>query len=304
MPPYGFEREPVEADTPQRLLAMLMHDYARGASALAWSGGLVQLMCELGFSGPAARMALSRLARSGAVERVRQGRFVHYSLSQGERRRLELQDRRLAAVSAESRLHAWTVAWHRGPQDTRHERTRLTRMLRPLGFATLHAGVWIAPGDRRAELVDLLGGSQLAAHLSAIAGEPAQGSLAPLPEWIWSSARLERGYRQFAEQWAPIAARREPASDPAEAFALRVRLTAELRAIVAEDPGLPLDADDGRDARAQALALFHELAERLSQPARRHFDHACTAWMRRPLPAEQAPPARCEPASTARQPSR
>lgn len=278
------EKALADTDQPQRLLALLMHDYAHGASALVWSGGLVELMYELGFSRPAARMALSRLVRGGGVERVRQGRFVHYALSARARLPLELQDRRVQELAAQSAdVETWTVAWHLGPQDTRPERTRLTRLLRPLGFATLHAGVWIAPGDRRADLADLLRGAELRGRVSAIAGASSDRALAPAPEQVWAPAGLADRYRALCERWAPLAADGRVPAD-AEAFALRVRLAAELRATIADDPGLPLAERAEADPRARAIAVSRELAERLRAAAQRHFDAASTAWMRRPLP--------------------
>ena len=51
----------------------LLGTYVRPFGDRVWSGGLVVLLGELGFSEGAARVALTRLVRRGLIERSRAG---------------------------------------------------------------------------------------------------------------------------------------------------------------------------------------------------------------------------------------
>lgn len=70
-----------EALQPQELVLDLLGWYVRPAGAHVWSGGLVHLLGELGFSTPAARIALGRLVRRGLLAPVKEGRLVHYDFT-------------------------------------------------------------------------------------------------------------------------------------------------------------------------------------------------------------------------------
>ncbi|HXO06662.1 MAG TPA: hypothetical protein VN880_01450, partial [Solirubrobacteraceae bacterium] len=63
---------------PQELAITLLGTYVRPFGDRVWSGGLVVLLGELRFSEGAARVALTRLVRRGLIERIRDGRLVHY----------------------------------------------------------------------------------------------------------------------------------------------------------------------------------------------------------------------------------
>ena len=59
---------------PQDLVITLLGTYVRPYGDTVWSGGLVALLGELGFSHGAARVALTRLVRRGLIARRRSGR--------------------------------------------------------------------------------------------------------------------------------------------------------------------------------------------------------------------------------------
>src|SRR5581483_10747891 len=66
---------------PQDLVITLLGAYVHPREATVWSGGLVQLLGEFGFSTGAARVALARLVRRDLLEPRRDGRLVHYALT-------------------------------------------------------------------------------------------------------------------------------------------------------------------------------------------------------------------------------
>ena len=63
---------------PQDLVITLLGTYVRPFGRPVWSGGLVMLLREFGFSDGAARAALTRLVRRSLIARARSGRLVHY----------------------------------------------------------------------------------------------------------------------------------------------------------------------------------------------------------------------------------
>ena len=72
MPANGFEAQP------QDLVMTFLGAYATPRERPIWSGGLVTLLGDFGFSTGASRVALSRMVTRGGLERVRNGRLVSY----------------------------------------------------------------------------------------------------------------------------------------------------------------------------------------------------------------------------------
>ena len=70
-----------DADHPRDIALDLFGSFVREHHPLVWSGGLVELMAEFGFTVAASRIALSRLVDSGLIARVQQGRLVHYTIT-------------------------------------------------------------------------------------------------------------------------------------------------------------------------------------------------------------------------------
>ena len=147
-----------ESLQPQDLVVTMLGTYVRPFARAVWSGGLVALLGEFGFSDGAARAALTRLVRRDLIVRERSGRLVHYRLTPRCERLLIEGDGRIFALG---RLPAdagpWTLVWHQIPEDRRLERTRLGRRLRFLGFGSVQDSVWVAPHDHSAEVAELLG---------------------------------------------------------------------------------------------------------------------------------------------------
>ncbi len=76
--PSAIELEPIR---PQELAITLLGAYVRPDPRPVWSGGIVQLLEEFGFSTSAARATLSRLVDRGYLRRVRNGRLVSYKIT-------------------------------------------------------------------------------------------------------------------------------------------------------------------------------------------------------------------------------
>jgi phenylacetic acid degradation operon negative regulatory protein len=270
----GFEPQP------QDLVMTLLGAFVVPHDRLVWSGGLVTLLGEFGFSTGAARVALARMVRRGTLDRRKSGRIVSYRPTPRAVALLEEGDRRIFSLGREPHgAEPWTVLWHAIPEERRLERGRLARRLRFLGFGSVQDGTWISPHDREQEVVALIDELRVAGYAGVMLGRPA-GSLDPgaLVARAWDLDALDERYRAFVDEYSPYAkAAGRRGIDDREAFLLRTRLVHVFRRFPALDPELPDDLMRAPRHRARAVALFHRLYEALGPAAQRHFDAETTA---------------------------
>ena len=266
---------------PQELVITLLGTYVRPFGGLVWSGGLVVLLGELGFSKGAARVALTRLVRRGLIERIRDGRLVHYRVTERADRLLAEGDVRIFSLGdPRDDEGTWTVLWHQIPEDRRLELTRLARRLRFLGFGSVQGSVWVSPHDHLAEVARLLAELRVSdyatlftAHPDAVVGLPAIVSRA------WDLSGLVDRYEAFVAEFEPLCARRALASlSDRDAFVVRTRLVHQFRGFPVIDPELPEELAPVRGPRARAAGVFHELYAGLADASQRHFDSVTEAF--------------------------
>lgn len=262
-PLRGFE------PAPQDLVLTLLGAYVPRAGAAVWSGGLVRLLAEFGFTEGAARVALNRLVARELLDRSKDGRHVHYVLTPRTRAVLAEGDRRIFTLGEKPRLETtWTVLWHSIPEERRLARTRLTSRLRFLGFGPVQDGTWLAPHDREQELAVLLKELDVVEHAGILLGRPATTvDFGTFVARVWNLADLAERYRAFVEHFHG----REVDTDR-EALLLRTRLIHTFREFPSLDPELPEDLVPAPTHRADALRLFHFLYPALADAAQRHFD--------------------------------
>ncbi len=259
---------------PQSLVLTLLGSYVHPEERTVWSGGLVTLLGELGFSAGAARVALTRLTRRDLLARVRDGRLVHYRTTARASSLLAEGDRRIFSLGQDLRpAEAWTVLWNAIPEDRRVERVRLARRLRFLGFGSLQDGTWISPHDREEELRPLLDELGVARHVAVLLGRPAASlDFDPLAARAWDLDELATRYRAFVGAFARYSRAGRGRLDEREAFLVRTRLVHAFRDFALLDPGLPEEVVPTDGYRARAVSLFHELYPSLAARAQSHFD--------------------------------
>ena len=272
---------------PQDLVVTLLGTYVRPFARTVWSGGLVMLLREFGFSDGAARAALTRLVRRGLIARVRSGRLVHYRLTPRCERLLIEGDGRIFTLG---RLPAdagpWTVLWHQIPEDRRLERTRLGRRLRFLGFGSVQDSVWVSPHDHSSEVVELVGELGVGEFATVFVARAGGGfGLPALVTRAWDLSGLAERYEAFCSGFERYLAP-EALSDR-EAFLVRTRLMHTFRAFAQLDPELPDELAALSAPRTRAADIFEALYTGLAAPSQRHFD-AVTAAGRSPagVPSE------------------
>jgi phenylacetic acid degradation operon negative regulatory protein len=265
----GFEAQP------QDLVMTFLGAYVVPHDRLVWSGGVVTLLGEFGFSTGASRVALARMVRRGGLERLRDGRLVSYRPTPRTIALLEEGDRRIFALGREPhRAELWTTLWHAIPEDRRLERGRLARRLRFLGFGSVQDGMWISPHDREREVVRLVEELQVGRYAGVMVGRPAAAlDFRPLVSRAWDLEALDERYRAFVDEFSSASA----APDEREAFRLRTRLVHVFRRFPALDPELPDELMRAPRFRAEAVTLFHRLYAALGPTAQRHFDAVTSA---------------------------
>jgi phenylacetic acid degradation operon negative regulatory protein len=263
---------------PQDLVITLLGAYVHPRERTVWSGGLVALLGEFGFSTGAARVALTRLVRRELLAPERDGRLVHYALTGRATALLAEGDRRIFSLGrAPHHAQLWTVLWHAIPEERRLERARLARRLRFLGFGSVQDGTWLSPHDREREVTALLSELGVAAHAGVLLGRPAASlDFRALAARAWDLDELCARYAAFAE-----ALRRARPKGDREAFLVRTRLVHAFRQFPFLDPELPDELMPAPERRTRAVALFHDRYAALEPAAQRHFDAVTTAYARR-----------------------
>ncbi len=264
---------------PQDLVITLLGAYVRPFGEVVWSGGLVALLDEFGFSHGAARVALTRLVRRGLLARERSGRLVHYRMTARCQTLLAEGDGRIFSLGeARPSGDSWTLLWHQIPEDRRLERSRLSRRLRFLGFGSVQDSVWVSPHDHVDEVVRLLSELEVSSYATVFSATSV-ANLAPLVSRAWDVSGLAERYESFAAEFAPHARARAPArlSDQ-DAFIVRTRLIHLFRGFPFLDPELPESLAPVSRARERALAVFHTLYQGLAEPSQRHFDAVTSGY--------------------------
>jgi phenylacetic acid degradation operon negative regulatory protein len=265
--------------TPQELVTTLAGAYIepRGTRQV-WSGGLVALLGEFGFSPGAARIALARMVRAGLLRPTKRGRLVHYTLTPRMIAILADGDRRIFSIGSvdsvgqQSIADQWTVLWQAIPDESRAARERLVRRLRFLGFGSLQDGTWIAPHDRERAALALLDELGVSRHAGLLLGRPSLALDARgLVDRIWDLDALAKRYRAFVDQFADA-----PASTDRDAWRLRTRLVHTFRQFALIDPELPADLVAAPEDRSAAIELFHTRYPALAPAAQRYFDEVTT----------------------------
>jgi phenylacetic acid degradation operon negative regulatory protein len=263
---------------PQDLVITLLGTYVRPFERTVWSGGLVVLLGEFGFSHGAARVALTRLVRRGLIARVRSGRLVHYRVTSRCERLLAEGDGRIFSLGSASAGGSglWTLLWHQIPEDRRLERSRLARRLRFLGFGSVQDSVWVSPHDHSVEVAELLGELDVAEYATTFLSRV--GAAAGLPALVaraWELGDLAERYDAFCGEFAPYTrARAAHRLDDLGAFVARTRAVHLFRGFPPLDPELPEELAPLSRPRARAAEIFHAVYDGLAEPSQRHFEAA------------------------------
>ena len=271
---------------PQDLAVTIFGAHVRRPGQRVWSGGMVEILGEFGFSTEAARAALSRLVTRGLLERQREGRLVYYVLSAARTRAarrgrpadLQLRPRGAGGERVDRGLAHDPGGPARGARTARTApavpRVRLRagrhvdRRERPRAGGSRAA----ARTGRRRPCVDVPGPHRARARSRRCCCR-ARGTSA-----TWSAATA----RSSSEYGVYLDAARRDRLDPRAAFTMRTRMLHTFRSFPSADPELPEGIAPGAAARAEAVATFDAIYEALAEPATAHFGEVALARPARP----------------------
>ena len=247
----------------------LYGDHLRSRGAQAPIASLVRLVAPLGITEPAARTAVSRMARQGWLAPVRcaPGGVAGYALTPRAIRRLDEAAERIYR----SGEPAWDGRWHILMVERITERARRDRVraaLGYLGYAPLGETAWISP-RASVELDPLLDTERLRAErfVASYDGD-ARGLLAR----AWDMDRLGRAYQRWLAMASDLIAGAGPSATDEAVFALRSTLVHEWRKFLFSDPGLPAELLPAHWPGHEAAKVFQAESARLLPGASRFVD--------------------------------
>lgn len=260
---------------PRALIVTIYGLYAREAQGWLSVSSLITLMSEAGVDEPAVRSSISRLKRRGILRAERVGGSAGYALSDGARSILDEGDRRIFARPRATSEDGWVLAVFSVPESERQKRHTLRSRLSWLGFGTVSAGVWIAPGHLTDETEDVLGRHELTAYVNLFRADYLGfGDVAGRVATWWDLDGLQALYDDFLTGHEPVLARwkRQRGSRDGEAFADYVRTLTAWRRLPFLDPGLAPELLPRGWSGVAAADLFFELRERLAGRAHTHVE--------------------------------
>jgi phenylacetic acid degradation operon negative regulatory protein len=260
---------PLDDQPASRLLLGLLRDYWYGSEAFVPSWALMALLGEFGINEPAGRAALSRLARRGWLQGRRDGRRTAYRVA---------PDRMPAALAAAQAVVAfgaepapwdgeWTCVAFSIPEAARRRRPALRRRLRALRLGPLFDGLWITP---RAPLAAIdrslaeLGIGDAAVFRAREVPRPGAAELLG----AWDLDALRAGYDGLVALLDRLVALVDRGAVPeCDALVTRTDVMARWSALVAIDPGLPVELLPADWPLAAARSLVIEAYDALGPAA-------------------------------------
>ncbi|MGW0959815.1 PaaX family transcriptional regulator [Streptomyces gelaticus] len=276
----GSGAGPLGKVQPRQLIVTVYGLYARDTDGWMSVASLIQLLADLDVEAPTVRSCVSRLKRAGLLEARSVSGAAGYRISAETERILRDGDPRIFAARRATVDEGWVLVVFSVPESERARRHTLRTQLTRLGFGSVSAGVWIAPGHVHDEAESMLVRHGLRAYadlfradyLSAGGGD-ADELAAKVRSW-WDTDRLQRLYAEFLAAHRPMAeriAKGAPVTD-CQAFTAYIGVLTDWRRLVYLDPGVARELLPGEWSGTHARELFDEMHARLAGPAHRHVE--------------------------------
>lgn len=260
---------------PRALIVTIYGLYAREVGGWLSVSALIRLMAALGVDEPAVRSSISRLKRRGILQATSVHGAAGYALSDTARAILDEGDRRIFERPRATMSDGWVLAVFSVPESERQKRHTLRSRLAWLGFGTVSAGVWIAPGHLEAETREVLERYDLVSYVDLFRGDylAFRDVREQVSSW-WDLRGLERLYDDFVMKHDPVLQRwrRRRRTDDREAFASYILTLTAWRRLPFLDPGLAPELLPEGWHGVRAAELFTSLQQRLQEPSHRFVD--------------------------------
>lgn len=255
----------VSQPRPQSLLLAFFGNHVLEEGDLCvYSGSIIEVLGRVGVGEQAVRSTLTRMVNRGLLQRRREGRRMHFGLTEQAKQVLYDGGARIWKQGAvnDDWDGTWTLLAFSLPDAWKRQRHELRSRLAWSGFGALYSGLWIAPGQVDVSVVVAELG--LAKHVKVFHGEA--GVATDIEEMIrdtWDLESVAARYRAFDSRWSDA-----PAAGADDPLGTRLRLVSEWLDIIRADPRLPA-GHLPRDWPARAAQeTFHRIAEQTEAPAR------------------------------------
>lgn len=232
-----------------------------------WLGGLIALMANFGMNDRLVRTSVFRLTDEGWLSAQRSGRRSLYQLTKDGLQRFESAYRRIYAPPEMEWGGAWTLVFARPGELENAERLNLRKELEWEGYRMIATGVFCRPGGSAVALREILLRNEMDGKMFACTSRDlADVGNRPLQDLIrqgWELDSVQRSYRDFIAQFAPLAQILEVPHpvDAQHAFVVRTLLMHAFRRVQLHDPLLPhelLPADwPGNAAYELCRRIYH-----------------------------------------------
>jgi phenylacetic acid degradation operon negative regulatory protein len=262
---------PAPSGRPAPWIVTLFAMYARPHDNWLPIAAVVSLMADLGVDGQAVRSSISRLKRRGVLAGERRAGAAGYALAEPTLELLAEGDVRIfrhdrATIDDDG----WVVVMFSVPESERDKRHELRASLTHLGFGTVTAGVWVAPGHLLSAVREALDRRGLSAYVDIFAGHHVGfGDLSAKVHQWWNLTELATLYDDFLEQYDGVPSR-SSVPTPLEAFRTYVPMLTQWRRLPYRDPGIPLALLPPDWNGVAAGTLFDTLHQDLKPLADKH----------------------------------
>jgi phenylacetic acid degradation operon negative regulatory protein len=255
----------VSQPRPQSLLLAFFGNHVLEEGDLCvYSGSIIEVLGRVGVGEQAVRSTLTRMVNRGLLQRRREGRRMHFGLTEQAKQVLYDGGARIWKQGAvnDDWDGTWTLLAFSLPDAWKRQRHELRSRLAWSGFGALYSGLWIAPGQ--ADVSAVVAELGLAKHVKVFHGEA--GVATDIEEMIrdtWDLESVAARYRAFDSRWSDA-----PAAGADDPLGTRLRLVSEWLDVIRADPRLPA-GHLPRDWPARpAQETFHRIAEQTEAPAR------------------------------------
>lgn len=259
-------------------MLILYGDYLLEDKAEMGIGSIITLFSNFGLSEQAVRSAVSRMCRSKLIKVRSQGRKSFYSLTDFGRGLLTTGANRVLVRKGTNWDGYWNIVSYSIPEDNRKTRDSFRRELSWLGYGALSGATMISPYDLSREILDLASKLEISQYIHIFkAQQTGIGDAKKIVTSCWDLGKIHDIYADFLENYRT---RYEDFKNRienkekirnGEYFTERFLLIHDYRRLPFYDPDLPEELLPKNWLRPEAVLLFNQYHELLSEEARDYF---------------------------------
>jgi phenylacetic acid degradation operon negative regulatory protein len=264
---------------PRSAMLTLYGDYVRHRGGEIGIGSLIELLSNFGLSENSIRSAVSRMCRAGILKVRRNKSRSYYSLSEDGLALMHKGERRIFERKRSVWDGLWNLVVYYIPEENREYRDRLRRELAWMGFGPLTTATWISPHDLTDEVTELAEKLGITSYIQIFQTRLKNSSdPSSIVERCWDLKKIHTRYSAFIKEYRKrmekFGARIMNSEDieSSEYFVERFSLMDDYRRLPYLDPDLPEVLLPENWLRREAIELFQQYHEMLTDKANQYFD--------------------------------